>query len=101
MHAYIYAHSQISIDEYPGYWVQAISRLKSQYGNMTFADQIRYNRLCCQVIHKGGYSAIDYIKIFHNAKALEISVGNGYSGDQLMHTFLDSSHQDRKQSAKL
>ena len=47
-------------------------------------------------IHKGGESEINYIKIFQNFKALEISVGNSYSEDQLMHTFLDKSQQGEK-----
>ena len=39
---------------------------------MTFADQIIYNRLFQQVIHKVGESEINYINIFQNTKALEI-----------------------------
>ena len=57
---------------------------------MTFYDQIRYNILFQQVKHKGGEADINYIKIFQNAKALEISAGNIHSEDQLMHTFLDN-----------
>ena len=34
-------------------------------------------------------SAMNYIKRFQNIKALSVSVGNTYSEDQLMHTFLD------------
>ena len=37
LNVYIDAHSKILIDEYPGYVVQAISILKSQYANMTFS----------------------------------------------------------------
>ena len=37
LNAYIYAHSQILIDEYPGYRVQAITRLQSQCANITFS----------------------------------------------------------------
>ena len=57
---------------------------------MTFSDQIRYNRLFQQVIHKIGESSIKYAKIFQNTKALEIPVRNSDSEDQLMHTFLDN-----------
>ena len=60
---------------------------------MTFADKSRYDRNFQQVTHKGGESAINYIKIFKNAHALSISEGNSYSEDQLMHTFLDNFHQ--------
>ena len=44
---------------------------------------------------------MNYIKIFHNAHALSISVGNSYSEDQLMHTFLDNFHQNGKYSARI
>ena len=60
---------------------------------MTFADKSRYSRTFQQITHKGGEYAMDYIKIFQNAHALSISVGNSYSEDQLMHTFLDNFHQ--------
>ena len=56
---------------------------------MTFAYQIGYNRQFQKLIHKGDYSAINYIKIFHNAKALEISVVMSYSEYQFTHTFLE------------
>ena len=37
---------------------------------------------------------------FQNAHALSVSVGNRYSEDQLMHTFMDSFHQGGKYSAQ-
>ena len=42
---------------------------------------------------------MNYIKIFQNAQDLEVSVGNNYSEDQLMHIFLDSFHQGGEYSA--
>ena len=54
-----------------------------------------------QVTHKGGGSAINYIKIFQNAHALSVLVVNGYSEDQLMHTFLDNFQQGEKYSAQI
>ena len=54
LHTYIDAHSQRSIDEYLGYGVQAISRLKYQCANMTLSGKMRYNRLFQQVLSKGG-----------------------------------------------
>ena len=57
---------------------------------MAFDDQSRYTRTFHQVVHKGGESEINYIKIFRNAKSLTISVVNDYSKDQLMHTFLEN-----------
>ena len=60
---------------------------------MTFADKSRYDRTFQQVTHKGGESAINYIKRFQNAQALSVSVGNRYSEDQIMNTFLDNFQQ--------
>ena len=90
MHSYIYSHSQILTDVIPGDEVQAISILKSQCANMTFANQIINNRMFQQVGHKGEDTEINYSKIFHNDKALATLVGNSYTEDQHMHTFLDN-----------
>ena len=68
---------------------------------MTFADKSRYDRTFQQVTHKGGESSINYIKRFQNSHALSVSVGNSYSEDQLMHTFLDNFHQGGKYSAQI
>ena len=68
---------------------------------MNFADKSRYDRTFQQVTHKGEESAINYINIFQNAYALSVAVGNSYSEDQLMHTFLDNFHQGRKYSAQI
>ena len=54
-----------------------------------------------QVVQKGGVSAINYIKSFHNAKGLIISVDNSYTECQLMHTFLDNFQQDGKYSDQI
>ena len=68
---------------------------------MTFADKSRYDRTFQQVTHKGGEFAINYIKRFQNEHALLVSVGNSYSEDQLMHTFMDNFHQGGKYSSQL
>ena len=68
---------------------------------MTFADKSIYDRTFQQVTHKGGEYAINYIKRFQNAHVLSVSVGNSYSEDQLMHTFLDNFHQGEKYSAQI
>ena len=68
---------------------------------MTIADKSRYDRTLQQVTHKGGESAINYIKRFQNAHALSVSVGNSYSEDQLIHIFLDNFHQGGKYSAQI
>ena len=65
---------------------------------MTFADKSRYDRTFQKVTHKEGEYAINYIKRLQNAHALSVSVGNSYSEDQLMHTFLDNFHQPRENS---
>ena len=54
-----------------------------------------------QVTHKVGESTISYIKRFQNAHDLSVSVGNSYSKDQLMHTFLDKFQQGGKYSAQI
>ena len=74
LHLYIDTHSQISIDECQGDGVQAILIFQSQCANMTFDDQIRYNRLFQKVAHKRGESSTNYTKIFQNDKTLSISV---------------------------
>ena len=78
LHAYIDTHSQRLIYDCPGDGVQTISIFQSQYENMKFAAQSRYNIMFQQVVQKGGESSINYIKIFKNAKALAISVDNSY-----------------------
>ena len=63
---------------------------------MTFSDKSRYDRTFQQVTHKGGESAINYIKSFQNAQALSVSLGNSYSEDQIIHTFVCNFHQSGK-----
>ena len=52
LHVYINPHNQRLICDYTRDVEQAISILQYQCENMTFADQIRYNRLFQKVIHK-------------------------------------------------
>ena len=40
-------------------------------------------------------------KRFQNSQALSVSVGNSYSEDQIMHTFLDNFYQSGKYSSQL
>ena len=54
-----------------------------------------------KLVHKGGESAINYIKIFHNDNALAISVRNSYTEDQLVHTFLEILQQGGRYSAQI
>ena len=68
---------------------------------MTFSDESRYGRNFQQVTHKGGESAMNYINRVPNAHYLSVSVGNSYSEDQLMRTFLDNFHQGGKYSAQI
>ena len=49
-----------------------------------------------KVVQKGGESAISYINIFQNAKALETSIVNNYYGDQFIHTLLDNLQKGGK-----
>ena len=54
-----------------------------------------------QEVHKGGESATNYIKRFHNANPLEFSVGHSYTEYQIIHTFLDNLQQGGKYSATI
>ena len=68
---------------------------------MTFTDKSRYDRTFQQVTNKGGEYEINYIKRFQNVHDLSVSVGNIYSEDKIMHTFLDNFHQGGKYSAQI
>ena len=57
-------HSRRLIAEFPDYGIICIQKLQSHCANMTFADKSRYDRTFQQVTHKGGESAINYIKKF-------------------------------------
>ena len=92
--------SRMLIAELPGDRVKCISKLHLYCENMIFL-KIRYDRLSQQVAHKGGYSAMNYIKRFQNSQALSVSVGNSYSVDQLMRMFLDNFHQGGKYTANI
>ena len=96
LYANIDVHIRILISEFPGDGLKFITKLQSHCANMTFADKSRYERIFQQVTHKGGNSAMNYIKIFQNAQALSISVGKIYSEDQLLHIFLENCHQGGK-----
>ena len=70
LHANSCVHSRILIAEFPEYGIKCIQKLQSHCANMTFADKSRFDRTFQQVTHKGGESAITYIKRFHNAQLL-------------------------------
>ena len=46
---------------------------------MIFSDKSKYDRIFQKVTHKGGESAMNYIKRLQNAQDLSVSVGNTYS----------------------
>ena len=101
LRANIDVHSRRLIAEFPKYGIKYIEKLKSHCANMTFADKSIYDRILQQVTHKGGESAINYIKRFQNSHALSVSVGNSYSENQLMQNFLDNFLQGEKYSARI
>ena len=101
LHAHIDVHSRRLIAEFPKDGIKCLEKLQSHCANMNFSDKSRYDRIFQQVTHKGGESAINYIKRFQNAHALSVSVRNNYSEDQLMHTFLDNFHQGGEYSARI
>ena len=92
LHANIDVHSRRLISEFPKYGIKCIDKLQSHFENMTSADKSIYDRTFQQVTHKGGESAINYIKMFQNSHSLSVSLGNSYYEEQLMHTFLDNFH---------
>ena len=81
--------------------IKCIEKFQSHCANMTFAGRNRYEKTLQQVTNKGEESEMNYIKRFQNAYDLSISVGNSYSEDQLVHTFMDNFHQDGKYSAQI
>ena len=66
LHANIDIHRRRLIDKFPKYGIKFIEKLQSHCANMTVADKSRYDRTLQQVTHKGGESAINYIKRFKN-----------------------------------
>ena len=68
---------------------------------MIISNKSIYDRLFQKVTHKGGGSAMNYIKIFQNAQALSFSVGNSFSEDKLMRIFWDNFHQGDKYIAQI
>ena len=101
LHANSCVHSKRLIAEFPEDGIKCMEKLQSHCANMTFADKSRYDRTFQQVTHKGGESAINYIKRFQHAQALSVLVGNSYSEDQIMHTFLDHFQQSGTYSDQL
>ena len=70
LHANSDVRSRRLIAEFPKDGIKCLEKLQSHCANMTFSNKSRYDRTFQQVTHKGGESAINYIKIFHNAQAL-------------------------------
>ena len=101
LHVNIDVHSRRLIPEFPGYGVKCIAELQSHCANINFSRKSRYDRIFQQVTHKGGESAMNYIKIFQNSQALSVSVGKNYSEYQVMHILLDKFHQGGKYSAQI
>ena len=66
LHANIDVHSRRLIAEFPKYGIKCIEKLQSHCANMTFSDKIKYYRTFQQVAHKGGESAMNYIKRLQN-----------------------------------
>ena len=100
-HANIDVHSRRLIAEFPWDGIKYIEKIKSHCANITFSYKNRYGRIFQQVTHKGGGSAMNYIKIFQNAQDFYIPLGNTYSEDQLMHIFLDNFHLGGKCSGRI
>ena len=100
-HANSDVHSRKLISKFPKDGIKCLETFQSHCANMNFADKSRYDRTFHQVTHKVGESDINYIKRFQNLQELSVSVGNSYSEDQIMHTFLNNFYQSGKYSAQL
>ena len=90
LRANIDVHRRKLIAGFPKDGIKCIEKSQSHCANMNFANKSKYDRSFQQVTHKGGESAINYIKRFQNAHDLSVSVGKSYSEDQFMNTFLDN-----------
>ena len=101
LHANSDVHSRRLISEFPKYGIKCIEKLQSHCANMNFSDKSGYDRTFQKVTHKGGESAINYLKRFQIAQALSVTVGKSYSEDQIMPTFQDKFHQSGKYLAQL
>ena len=75
LHANIDVHSIILITRFPMDGINCIQKLQSYCANMNFSDKSRYDKTLQKVTHKGGESAMNYIKRFQNAQDLSVSVG--------------------------
>ena len=64
LNANIDVHIRRLVSEFLGDGVKLISKPQSHCENMTFSDKSRYGRIFQQEKHKGGDSAMNYIKIF-------------------------------------
>ena len=62
LHANIDVHSRRLISESPMDGINSIENVQSHCADMNFADKSRYDITLQQVTHKGGGSAMDYIK---------------------------------------
>ena len=101
LHENMDVHSRRLIAEFLMDGIKCIEKLLSHCAKITFSDKIIYDRTFQQVTQKWGGSSMNYIKRSHNAHDLSISVGNTYSEDRLMHTFLDNFHQSGKYYAQI
>ena len=70
LHANIDVHIRRLIAELPADTIKCIEKLLSHCANMTFADKRIYDRTFKHVTHKGGESAMNYIKRFQDSNAL-------------------------------
>ena len=64
LHSNSCVHSRRLIAEFPEDGIKCMEKLQSHCANMNFVYKSRYDRTFQQVTHKGGESAINYMKIF-------------------------------------
>ena len=71
-HDNIHVHSRRLTADLPEDEIKCIEKLQLNCASMTFADKSIYDRIFQQVTHKGGGSAMNYIKRFQSAEALSV-----------------------------
>ena len=101
LHTNIAVHSRRLIADFLGDEIECIEKLQLHSAKMIFAEKSRCDRIFQKVTQKGVGSTMNYIKRFLNAQALSVSVGNTFSEDQLVCTFLDNFQQGGKYSAQI
>ena len=92
-HANIDVHIRVLISELPGDGVKLIAKLQSHCANMSFLKKVGMAGFFNNSHVNQGILQWIILKDSKMNRLLSVSVGKNYSGDQLMHIFMDNFHQ--------